>query len=745
MWWKWLPWRYLVRRVAQAHGFLDPITVMARLQRFSQPAEVAEPVELLRAGVLFHARGLINSKVIQHNRDWVWPYWAERQFDPRDAAFIPRAFSITHVNLSHRNWTAVGLPDIDSLPIVDPRGLVTPLWDGWSLDVWVMDESGAVLLPSRAAQAEQVLELDPLYVATEIAEPGRRVTTRVDMTQDGGVPTCRIRVDGYSETAGWLVVSLRPCNTEGVSLIHRAHLDDTRHAWRIDDKAEVRFSDRVERHHVSDYHAGDVFIHLRDAEDTVSGTCDVGMVTAAAMFRLEAGTARHLTVRVPLDEVADAVSAGWSAALAGHCRLDLGASGAADRVQTLYDAALRTLVLHSPGDVYPGPYTYKRFWFRDAALILHALLCAGLFDRAERAIDAFPARQAHDGFFRSQDGEWDANGEVLWIIDRYCALSGRAPKPEWRRAITRGAAWIARKRLPDDGSPHGGLLPAGFSAEHLGPNDYYYWDDFWAVAGLQAAARLMERYGHHTAAAHWRHEADDMAAALDRSLARVVERLGEPAIPASPYRRLDGGAVGSLAGGYPLQLLATDDARLAGTVDYLLENSLVSGALFHDVVHSGLNAYLTLHLAQVLLRAGDRRYADLMEAVAELASPTGQWPEAIHPHTGGGCMGDGQHVWAAAEWLLMVRNAFIREEGDKLVIGAGIWDSWMRRPRLQFGPAPTAFGTVTLTLWPGADQTEVAWQADWHGAVPDLDLTVPGTEPVTVAGDAGHAVVRARR
>ena len=58
--------------------------------------------------------------------------------------------------------------------------------------------------------------------------------------------------------------------------------------------------------------------------------------------------------------------------------------------QFLYDAAVRTLVLHSPDDVYPGPYTYKRFWFRDAAFIIHALLCAGLTERAERALDRFP-------------------------------------------------------------------------------------------------------------------------------------------------------------------------------------------------------------------------------------------------------------------------------------------------------------------------------------------------------------------
>ena len=80
-----------------------------------------------------------------------------------------------------------------------------------------------------------------------------------------------------------------------------------------------------------------------------------------------------------------------------------------------------------------------------------------------------------------------------------------------------------------------------------------------------------------------------------------------------------------------------------------MKKCLVHGGFFHDMTHSGINPYLTLHLAQVLLRAGDPRYFSLMTAVAKLASPTGQWPESVHPRTGGGCMGDGQHVWAAAK------------------------------------------------------------------------------------------------
>ena len=91
-----LPWRKIIARMARSHGFVDPVNILSRLEKFAQPSEIAEPIELLRAGAEFHARGLMNTKAIQHNLDWIWPYWVHSQFNPKDKAFLPRAFSITH-------------------------------------------------------------------------------------------------------------------------------------------------------------------------------------------------------------------------------------------------------------------------------------------------------------------------------------------------------------------------------------------------------------------------------------------------------------------------------------------------------------------------------------------------------------------------------------------------------------------------------------------------------------------------
>src|SRR5829696_727131 len=175
------PIRFLITRAARAYGFLDPLNLIAKIRGFAEPSEFAEPLELLRAGMLFHARGLVNTKAIQHNLDWVWPYWVERQFNPADDSFIPRAFSFSHINLTHRNWTAVGLPDVAYYPIVDPRGLVTPLFDGWSLDFWLVGADGP-LLPSKSADAAQSIEVgENISVQTRVRRGQESILSRVWM------------------------------------------------------------------------------------------------------------------------------------------------------------------------------------------------------------------------------------------------------------------------------------------------------------------------------------------------------------------------------------------------------------------------------------------------------------------------------------------------------------------------------------------------------------------------------------
>ncbi len=724
--------RFLITRAARAYGFLDPLSLLAKMRGFAQPSEVAEPIELLRAGMLFHARGLVNTKAIQNNLDWVWPYWVERQFNPADDAFIPRAFSFSHINLTHRNWTAVGLPDVPYYPIVDPRGLVTPLFDGWSLDFWLVPTEGPPVFSSKLDEFAQTLSFeDNLRVRSTALAGDRSLSTEVSLSLENGAPCCCITVRPSGSLSGFIAVALRPYNPEGISFVDKIAVSADARNWLVNGRHPVAFDRAPGVNLLSVYKDGDVSHRLGELLNTTTEVnCPVGLATAAALFPVAVLREQPLHIRVPifneLDSKKRPVFSGpksWPDAMATIARLKIGD----DRIQQLYDLAVANLVLHAPAEIYPGPYTYKRFWFRDAAFMLNVLLTLGGVERTRRVLAEFAPRQRRDGYFLSQEGEWDSNGEAIWMYHRFVTLTGEPPTDEWLKAVAKGARWITRKRLPADPSkPEARLLPAGFSAEHLGPNDFYYWDDFWAVAGLRCAADLLRKSDPQHAAA-CDAEATEFLTTIERSFPSGPQRRFPGAIPASPKRRMDSGAVGSLVADYPLQLFPPGDERILRTADYLRDHSSYDGAFFQNMIHSGINAYLTLHLAQVRLRAGAVESTwQLMDRVAALASPTGQWPEAIHPRTGGGCMGDGEHMWAAAEWALMVRNCFVREETCRLIVASGLHATWWRDDGASFGPTLTPFGPVTIRVSSHAQGASVAIDAQWRGPAPCIEISLPG-------------------
>ncbi len=741
-------WKNMIQKATKAHGFLDPFSLFTKVSRFSQPSEVLAPTELLRATAVLHARGLLNAQVIQHNLDWIWPFWIHQQFDPTNPSFIPRSFSLTHINLTHRNWTALTLPDQAETPLIDPRGLITPLWDGWSIDAWICEPHGDDLIPSRLAAVEQIVDFEhDNAVVTNSQRTNKQIGSTAQLTMVNGEPACDIRYTAKCERDAWFCLSVRPYNPEGVSLIREIHVDPKRPSMQVNHEHWVHFKDQPDHFALSNFEKGDVYDRISQASDPLDIDCPMEMCSGAAVYRLKPGTEFETSVQIPLENPDTApdfdstYQSRWSEYRDTGCQLELPYKNYA----YLFEASVRNLLAHTAGDVFAGPYVYKRFWFRDAVYITYGLLCTGYHERAERIIDGFEKRQKASGYFESQEGEWDSNGQVLWLIEQFCRITHQAPKAAWKPMIHKGIRWIVRKRLSDElDQPHAGLMPSGFSAEHFGPNDFYYWDNFWSIAGLEAGAFLSKSYGEDEVELLCLETANALRSAVDASLQAATHRLGRLAIPSSPYRRLDSSAVGSLVCAYPLQLHIQKDVRVLDTAQYLADNCLVHNGLFHDMSHSGINPYLTMHLAQILLQAKDPKCFELISGIAELASPTGQWPEAVHPITRGGCMGDGQHTWASTEWIMMIRNCFVREiEQDRtLVLGSGIDLAWLEEDRpIQLNSAYTTMGVIDISIQRREENVEITWDLDHHGEAPSITIDMPFMEPVKASETRGRLTI----
>ncbi len=713
--------RFLLNQFVSRLRIKGALRFLYALEKVGHPSEIAFPMELLPSGVKMHLRGFMNFHSVQINLDWVWPYWIEKQFDPKSRSFIPRAMNLTHVNQTHRNWTAIGVLGGKVEPIVDPRGLLTPCFDGWSLDFW-LHRNNRLIAPSQLNTVKQSLQEALPIVITTFTEEGLHVRMEARGQringQEGVVEKVRIQNLLEEHVDAKAYFSIRPYNPEGMSLIRRLQYHEEG-AWEVNRALGLVFQQKPDRVSCSDQRVGDVSIRLQEMEVCEMLKCEAGMATALSEFTLSLapGEIKEFSVLCPSKPVKlskglmnaflniDTVSQKtehvetWNQLLSKGMTVSL----PDPRIEECFKANNAFLHLFDDGEeITPGPLTYHRFWFRDAAFLINAMDKLGHSDAARKKLVTYPKRQQRDGFFISQNGEWDANGEAIWtLMEHYRLCRDKELLGFVYPSIRKGIKWIDKQRhktKKKDG-PEKGLLPAGLSAEHLGPNDYFYWDDFWSLAGIRDGIYASRVLGMDNDTEAFQKIYQDFWKDLKRSLEFVSRRLGKKILPASPYRRMDAGAIGSISALYPLCLLNADDEWIVNTLDYLRGNSFFQDGFFQNMIHSGVNPYLTAQIAQCYIYRRSREAWPLIYYLLKIATPTFTWPEAVHPLTDGGCMGDGHHGWAAAEYLLLVRNLLFFEEEDRIVLTPILPQEWTWEGAVvQVERAPTYFGPMDFRI-----------------------------------------------
>lgn len=741
------------------------------LGALGRPSSVAFPPELLEQGAVLALSGIGNTMAIQSNPDWIWPLWVERQTSPDRAEFVPTGLNVLTTNLTGRNWTSIGVDGSPREAMVDPAGMLTPHPWGWSVMPWLRLDGTAMAPPRMDGIRQTLLPSTWTAVRTTWEEGGISwswIWEAAELDGEEGVLLDMVIRNGSSRTIeSGLGLALRPCNTLSIGHINELSFKDR--VWKINGKAALLLFQQPSRCVVSDRHHGDPLVDPDAGLVLPRLRSRSGIATGVSEWKatLYPGTSHSVRGFVPLH-------AGHGAAARlrriparafVHAKermrvsfrerrgSDIVVDVPDERLQEAFDAVLARLRVFDDQDRFtPGTFLYHHHWFRDAAFLSLGFENMGLGERCSRKLERYPARQDRDGFYRSQGGEWDSNGQAMWTLGLHVRRGGDPALAErtWR-SVLRGAEWIDRtRRAKDDGRghvPHRGLLPAGFSAEHFGPNDHYLWDNFWSIAGLREAMGLAALLGRDADASRLESMLGEYQVDLEAAIRWASDRWNG-VLPCSPYRRPDPAAVGNLVAVNPLGVVGADAPWVAPTLDFLMERCRRKGLFFQSIVHTGLNPYLSVQLARVLQSKGDERSHEILQALLDAASPTWCWPEAIHPVTGGGCMGDGDHGWAAAEFLSLVRDMFVRETPEGLLLLDGAPLSWFRGVRgFSISKAPTDHGTVSVEVRAVEGAIVATWRIERsaHQKPSRRFLSIPGEGSrvrIELEGDVGETRVR---
>ena len=742
----------LVRHLLQVTGRSHLASFAQGLFHLGRPSTVAFPPELVEQGAAIALSGLANTMAIQSNPDWVWPVWVVRQTDPDDPAFVPTGLNLITTNLTGRNWTSVGLPGSSREAMVDPVGMVTPGPWSWSLLPSLRVGEGLYappllhtrvvqsLLPGQVPGVRTVLEVGDLHWRWDV------VAGEVE-GRDGILVRIFLANRGTESVIVHPGVSLRPANPLSLGPIRSLRLDPRR--VRVDGSDAVLFTDSPQRTVVSDRHNGDPLLRAGAGLPLRALRSRSGMATCLAEWNCEIapGASWDTSVLLPLGKFDGFRPVGRRGLEHARERMESvhrreTARGTRlwipdERLQAGWDAVRARMHVFDDGDKFtPGTFLYHEHWFRDGAFLALGFENLGRGDLVEPKMDLLHRRQKRDGLFRSQTGEWDSNGQAIWTLGLHLRRGGRVELLErLLPRVLRGVEWIRRARATsfDERAPHRGLLPAGFSAEHFGPNDHYFWDNFWSVAAMEETVWMARLVGRIAEADRVEEELSEYRADLESAIAWARERCGG-ALPSSPYRRVDAASIGNLVAISPLGVAPPGADWVAPTLEHLDRHCVREGLFFQSIVHTGLNPYLSAQLARVRLARGDGAGClEVLRALARVASPTWCWPEAVHPRTGGGCMGDGDHGWAAAEFLSLLRETVVREVPGGLELLSGVPREWLEAPRgVRVSRATTRFGTLDFAAGPDSGHLVVSWSLERkpHQDVGTLSVSLPGPDGI---------------
>ena len=416
--------------------------------------------------------------------------------------------------------------------------------------------------------------------------------------------------------------------------------------------------------------------------------------------------------------------------------------------EALLAAHVCQLIASDHGELHGGEGFYDEFYIRDGGYQIMELEEAGLGAAAAKAVDRYLHCQRDDGRFETQSGQFDANGQALWVLWQYHQISGdrawlQQAYPQMRRAVD----WLmkARRQAPAD-SPFAGVLPAA-------PADgEYLWDgkhhivgyDFWNLRGLLCTADAARTLGRTEEAGQLRAEAELYRAAIDSAW----KRTGLAYFP--PSWEKAGTHWGNTETLWPTELFDRNDPRVAALVHHAREvqgggfvESTIRWLGHADAIHPYMSAYTTM--ADLVRGEHEKVVADFYWYLLH-SSATHAFAEGIYYKRRFAWNDTIPHVTGASNYALLLRHMLLHERQDELHLLAAVPDWWLGEgQQVRVERAPTHFGPMGIVVRGTADGVRVELQRPTRKPPRRIVLYLPETRPLVGQLEGVEVVTRTRQ
>ncbi len=385
----------------------------------------------------------------------------------------------------------------------------------------------------------------------------------------------------------------------------------------------------------------------------------------------------------------------------------------------LNTAIAHILVNRDGAALQPGPRRYTRSWIRDGAIMASALLRMGYTQAAVDFLRWYIPFQKPDGnvpcVVDGNGPDWlpehDSHGQLIFLAaECYRFTHDKTILEESWDAVTRATSYLEALRQTrlttaynnSGGNPCRGLLPESASHEgYLAHPVHSYWDDYWAIQGMEDAALIARVLGYADKEERFLGIAQELRDALSHSIRLVIAANNLHYVPGSvEWADFDITATACALGMLDMASLMPSISVREMIDEYL------SGLRRRWSGETDWNNYTAyeIRIVGALVRCGLREEAsDLLDRFLADRRPGAwnQWPEiSWRDPRSPGHLGDLPHSWIGAEFVLsaITRFAYERADDSSLVLAAGMPLRWMSGGPVGVLDLHTRYGCLSFSL-----------------------------------------------
>jgi hypothetical protein len=369
------------------------------------------------------------------------------------------------------------------------------------------------------------------------------------------------------------------------------------------------------------------------------------------------------------------------------------------RIAKTIAAQLNYILLNRDGAaIHPGSRSYERSWIRDGSLTSEALLRLGQDEVVREFIEWYAKAIRPDGNDAgyvpccvSAAGadpvpEHDSHGQFIYLVAEYYRHTGdRALVERMLPTIRRVVGFIDKLRHERmtkqyENTAFYGLVPESISHEGYSAKPMHsYWDNLFILKGLKDAEFLT---GEKNFAAEFR---THLLASIERSMREhKIDYL-----PGS-VELGDFDATSTTVGVTPVDA-GLPRAALDRTFEKYWEHALEPRTY----------TPYELRVVGTLVRLGQAEKArTLLDSFFQDQRPAAwyQWAEVVRANPReGGFVGDMPHTWVGSDFIRSALDFFAYEDGDALILAAGVAPEWARRG-VRVRGLSTHFGTLDYSI-----------------------------------------------